>query len=270
MIVRKRFGVLVTSIWLVAMSALVARDVLPAWRAKPMPPVATRQMVDLLGGDHQMGIYDGKGRRIGTTWSSYLAGSGLLVTTTTAFSKAGLLSGCLINTQVRFSEADVLDEFEMKLLGPGVSLELRGENYAPHFPCELKIGTKVHRFKLASKMAGLLSDVIRPFYSLPELRVGDSWTIEVVDLLGALRRGKADIRPMLVKVTGREKIEVGGRLVDCFVLETTRVRAWADENGLVLMQEMDLPLLGRMMLRSEPFAEETRRAARIRLRELSE
>ena len=82
-----------TSIWLAAMSALVGRDVLPTWRARRMPPVSTRQMVDRLGRDHQMGIYDGKGRRIGPTWSRYPAGSGLLVTTTTDFAKAGLRSG---------------------------------------------------------------------------------------------------------------------------------------------------------------------------------
>jgi hypothetical protein len=263
---RKQFGVAVTAVWLGLMSVLVARDVVPAWRAQPMPPVDTRQLVKRVGADHQAGIYDGRGQRIGTTWSSYLATAGLLVTNTSAFERAGMLSGCLLETQVRFTEEDVLDEFAMTVSGPMIQIELKGENYDPDFPCELRIGTEVHTFKLDAKTASMMSDAIRPFHALPKLEVGKSWTMQVFDLMGAIGQRKARISPAVVKVTGKERIESGGRMVECFVVESNRVRAWVDENGLVLVQEMDLPLIGRMVIRNEPFDDMSRRAARESLR----
>src|SRR5437868_5236229 len=55
-------GVIVTLVWLVAMTALVQRDVLPFWQAQAAP----RQL--LPEGRYQVAITNSTGRRVGTTW----------------------------------------------------------------------------------------------------------------------------------------------------------------------------------------------------------
>lgn len=59
--------------------------------------------------------------------------------------------------------------------------------------------------------------------------------------------------PLLVRVTGTEQIQHRGRLVEAFVVEAHRMGAWVAPGGHVLRQEVELPLLGKLILVDEPF-----------------
>lgn len=67
----RTIGWLVTPIWLLAMSWLVAHDILPHWTASTPPALRSS---DWLGGEasrSQFTIYDGLGE-MGTVWTEYL------------------------------------------------------------------------------------------------------------------------------------------------------------------------------------------------------
>jgi hypothetical protein len=62
--------------------------------------------------------------------------------------------------------------------------------------------------------------------------------------------------PEVARVTRTEVIQHCGQGVEAFVVEAPRLRAWVRADGTVLRQEIELlPLLGRLVLRDEPFDE---------------
>jgi len=264
------FGIGVTLLWLGTMGALVNQDVLPAWRAKPIPPIATRKLVERTGENHQAGIFDQNGHRIGTSWTIYMAMADIIINSTTYFESVPMLGNApiLIDSSAHMNAKDVLDKFELDFFGPPpMRIQLQGENYDPDFPCSLKIGTVEYQFNLDAKMVGMMSDVIRPFIALPELEVGASWTMELFDPWTAITQHKAEVKPVLVRVTGKEDIELEpGHVVSCFVIETHGAKAWADVNGRVLIQEVEVPLLGKLTIRDEPYDRDSRQKARQKMR----
>jgi len=58
--------------------------------------------------------------------------------------------------------------------------------------------------------------------------------------------------PLLVEVTGEERIDTPDGGVNCFVVDSPDARAWVDARGNVRAQEMNLPMLGTMRLQREP------------------
>ncbi|MDO8629233.1 MAG: hypothetical protein Q7R41_01965, partial [Phycisphaerales bacterium] len=69
--------------------------------------------------------------------------------------------------------------------------------------------------------------------------------------------------PMLVEVTGEERITTTDGSVNCLVVESPNARAWVDARGIVQAQEMTLPVVGRMrIVRESVFDETARNAAR--------
>jgi hypothetical protein len=263
-------GIGVTLLWVGTMWALVSRDVLPAWRAKPIPPIATRKLVENTGENHQAGIFDPNGRRIGTSWTVYMSMVDIIINSTTYFEAVPMLGNApiLVDSSARMNNKDVLDKFELDLYGPPpMRIQLQGENYDPDFPCSLKIGTIDYQFNLDANMVGMMSDILRPFIALPELKVGASWTMELFDPWTAIIQKKAEVKPVLVRVTGKEDIKLdAGPVVSCFVIETNNAKAWADVNGRVLVQEVDVPIFGQLTIRDEPYDRLSRQEARQRMR----
>ena len=69
--------------------------------------------------------------------------------------------------------------------------------------------------------------------------------------------------PMLVEVTGKETIVADRQAVECFVLEAANARAWVDARGAVRVQEVTLPMLGKLrIVRETTYDDEARRSAR--------
>ena len=54
--------------------------------------------------------------------------------------------------------------------------------------------------------------------------------------------------PMLVEVTGEEKIITSEGETDCLVVESPNTRAWVDARGVVRVQEVTLPVVGTLRI----------------------
>jgi hypothetical protein len=118
----------------------------------------------------------------------------------------------------------------------------------------------------ASRMIG---ESMNPFASLPTLRVGQSWRMQMLDPLAAVLTGKTDFKPVVATVTGMETIPhptEPGRTVECFVVVTSPAssKAWVDAKGTVFRQEAELPGVGRVTMIKEAYSERQREEARLR------
>jgi hypothetical protein len=65
----------------------------------------------------------------------------------------------------------------------------------------------------------------------------------------------------LAKVVRREIISHEGVKRNCFRIESHGVTAWSDDSGLIVRQEVELPLLGKWIMLDEPYDQQMRREA---------
>jgi hypothetical protein len=56
---------------------------------------------------------------------------------------------------------------------------------------------------------------------------------------------------MVVEVTGEETITQAGGSRKCKVVESSLMKAWVDADGMVLLQEVTLPALGKLTISRE-------------------
>jgi hypothetical protein len=90
---------------------------------------------------------------------------------------------------------------------------------------------------------------LSPFVGIPQLRVGEEWYIQGIDLAGLAGGFKAEnfrLKVLTAKVTGEETLEWEGRPVRTFVASIAeepndplrrRTKAWIAEDGRVLREE---------------------------------
>ncbi len=260
-------GFVIVLTWAVAFTSVVLRDVAPYWRPQEPP---TGQMPN---GDYQVGIFDASGRRIGTSWTTLSNQPDLLtIQSSTLLSDLAPLRrlvpvrDLVIDTGFalslpdrRLTSFDITLRHERELIG-----ELRGHQVGEDYACAARVGTLERTFSLDARATSLVSEALRPFDYLPNLRVGQTWRIRMLDFVALLRDQTATITPQLVQVTGEEEISHNGKRVRCFRIETDGALAWADSSGRVLLQRVELPLLGRLEIRAEPFDAKARNAIRQR------
>lgn len=259
------FGLVIVLAWAVALSLLLSRDVIPHWRAQD-PPSGR-----MPAGDYQIGIFDAEGRRIGTSWVSLhdQQDVSLLQSTTKLTELAQLrsivtLPVMLIDSSFVLTRgANELQGFTIDLRQAGNSVaEVSGTRIGQDYACSARVATIRREFSLDARATAGLSESLRPFDYLSNLKVGQTWQIRMLDFVSLLREREATFVPQLVQVTGRETIKAGGKSVECFRIETNDAVAWADDHGRVLLQRVQLPLLGTIELRDEPFDAAGRQAAR--------
>jgi hypothetical protein len=89
----------------------------------------------------------------------------------------------------------------------------------------------------------------------------------VLDVMSLLREQSVRFDPQLVRVAAHENIEHDGAMVDAFRIETKHATAWADAAGRVLLQRVELPLLGVWEMRDEPFDANARQRFRRQISE---
>jgi hypothetical protein len=260
----------VTAVWIAAMTALVARDVWPAWTAQDPPrltlaPDAPEQL-------SQCGIFDARGHRIGTAWSAIRPfGKNVRLQGTILLERVAMLPPVRVETLLTIMADGMVDEFELDvhglndLFGKPLPVEIRGENYGRYIPCTLRVGTFRRTLKLDAAASRLIGDSIRPFDRLPDLQVGQSWRMQIVDPISAALNRRTRVLPVIAKVVGKETIDHHGDAVECFVVEAGRSKAWVRRDGLVMKQTVELPGLGRLTVRDEPYDEEARNVARERV-----
>jgi hypothetical protein len=253
-------GSLLAGTWLIAMAALIHRDVLPLWTAQQAPQAV------LPVGDYQIGIFNQAGRRIGITWVSSTPTPCALIRSTTVLdvSKiAGMLpvSGqWLLSTELSYDAHHVLDHGKFTLEAPGISGEVSAERLERDFSVIAKLGDMKKTLLLDGEMSQFLAETLRPFTHLEELNVGQRWRMRLLDPFALIKNQSVEFQTQLAEVTRMEVVEHDGVEVECFRVETPSATAWADHDGRVLKQEVQIPLIGRWTLVDEPFDWQAREA----------
>jgi len=263
-VIQRAAGVAIVLFWAASMSWLVWHDVWPVLSAGEPPkasacPEAGRS-------EYQVGLLNKYGHRLGTIWSTYEVVSTQPERTDVIHLHGfPILPSALIEIQSRFTRDGELDEFDLELTGLEQPIKVHGERFASVYGFSAQVGLWHETFKVNAADAGLIGAVFQPFASLPGLHVGQTWRMQVVNPLALVTGFGPEFTPIVVKVTERQTMTTtDGREVDCLVVEAPGVRAWVQDNGLVVRQEVELPVGGTIVLRDEPYDEEALRHARAR------
>jgi len=263
----------VVVLWVAALTALVRRDVWPAWTAQDAPRFDSAQFSRSRPEDRQeqFGIFDSSGKRIGTAWGNVQpeASGNTALDGTILIDKMALIPAVRIETVTEFDPEGELDSFRLDLYGVPMIISVRGERRGIYFPCELQIGTVYRQANLDMSASRMIGESLRPFTVLPKLHVGQAWRMQVLDPLSAIQSPKAEFRSVIAQVTGREAISVGGRgRVECFVVEIRDqgAKAWVADDGRVLRQEVSVPGLKKLALQAEEYDANQRQDAKDRVR----
>ncbi len=263
------FGVVVVAFWLAAMSALFYRDIWPHWAAGDPPQQMPDPNAEGENRQFQSGIHSKRGR-VGTSWVRfYDREDTMLIHSQTVLDGLPLLPPLLVDSELTYARDGKLDTLKIQITGAPLRLEFNGENYGMDFSCELITGPGPNDrlgFKLDATAAATMSEALRPFTLLKGLFVGKTWRIRLINPLPVLRGEDAEFEAYLVRVTAREAIEHRGQTAECFRIESRGLRAWANDEGRVLLQEVRLPLFGVLSIRQEPYDDRARLAAVTRVR----
>jgi hypothetical protein len=249
--------------WIFAMSALIQRDVLPFWLAGESPRQAFPE------GKYQIAILNDAGRRVGSTWVTTSKITSLStvhsITVLDLRSAVGLIpfaNRVMLENNLSFGAEGELTEFTFILQGPGFPLvNISGERYGRDFACTAKIGSHTTTIPFDAQLSEYIGESMRPFTHLRNLHVGQSWRLRTVDPFALVKGQTLEFTSELAKVTRKETISHQGDKRDCFRIETRGATAWADASGLILRQEVSIPVLGRWTMLDEPFDPEARKVA---------
>jgi len=245
------FGIAVTAVWLTAMGALFVRDIWPVWTAQDPPPFIGRER------NSQCGIYDAHGNRVGTAWSQiWTSNDQARHESVVKLDRLAKLPPVQIETAVTFTKDGTVDNFETRVYGMPMKIRIYGEAYGAYIPCMLEVGPFKRSFRLDAASSRSIAESIRSFDSLPELRVGQSWRMQVIDPVSAILNQQTRVSSVVARVEREETIVHEGRPVRCFVVTAARTKAWVSADGTVLRQESDVPGLGRLILEDEEFRED--------------
>ena len=261
------FSILVVLLWMSSMTALFVRDVWPAWTAQDLPPICSADILQGIGRDQQYGMFVGAGGRIGTSWTRFRSIVDVQIIEITHFiQRVGDFGPIRIETDLKFSaEQGRLQEFSVRLHGAPQPIRIEGERIGDEIVCNIHAGVTRRAFHVNAAVAGMIGESLRPFSVLPEIHVGQTWRVYIVDPLSLLLGGKTAPRPVLVRVTGRDTITIRGTPTETFVVEWPSSRSWVDERGRVIRTQIDVPLIGRLTLLAEPFNNSELRSARERV-----
>ena len=267
--INRWIGIVTLGLMLSVNAALMMRDVVPDWFAGTPP---TSRALDLRLGEDveaQFGLFDQEGRRMGYAWTFATRDEYLTKVRYQTVLESLRLPGDVVlpllrvDTDVNYRGGNVIDSLRVRVHGFGATIRLDGEFYEPdHFPCKWQAGAQRGEFDLPADVTRALGDVFRPFDSLMGLSVGRSWRMKLLNPLAGIvpdwgtRHVMSD--SILVRVTGTEPMQYRGTTVQAFVLEADKIRAWVAPNGQLIRQDFDLPLVGRLTLRDEPFDRDTR------------
>ncbi len=262
-------GILSIAAMLFANAAIVVRDVLPRWFPDDAPPSEAQLLGPGERRQVQVGIYHADGRPVGCSWtrSHRKPAAGIVqVVTTTVLGPVRLSGGMTVprvrvETEITYRVNELrVDELEFSMFGLGLPISLRGAAMSTgEFAARWQVASQRGDFILDAGAPAALGDVIRPFDRLRDLHVGQRWRLELLDplshILPQLRDSGVDLEPIVIRVTGKTTITHQGRPVETYVVDGGSATAYVAEDGRVLRQEVEVPLLGRLVLLDEPYDE---------------
>jgi len=248
-------GWLVTPIWLLAMGWLVNHDIVPHWTASPPPALRPTDWLRDRGARSQFTIYDEFGE-MGSVWTDYLVDERSIRRDDLVWiDRLPMdLAPVRIGVESVFTGEGVLDEFTIRLETTGAGragAKLHGERFHSDFSFTFESGPIERAFKIPLVDGGLVSGAFHPFGMLTNLRVGQRWRMQVVNPIAMLTGVGDQFIPLLVEVTGEQRIPTAFGGVNCLVVESPNAKAWVDAAGVVQVQEMTLPVIGTMRIERE-------------------
>lgn len=257
-------GLLIVPLWLAAMSWLVAHDVWPGVSAKEPPLLQVTDWLKTEGRQSEFTIFDDSGK-MGTIWTTYLIDGTSILRHDIIWIERLPFPVCPLRTSIdsTFSLAGELDDFRLTLRNAETRLMLHGERFPSDFSFEFEmgLGEPAKLFKLPLHDGGTIAASFSPFSQLSDLKVGQRWRMQVFNPLAALTGLGERFLPMLVEVTGEEDIVTGQGVLRCLVVEASNTKAWVDSNGAVQVQELTMPLVGKIrIIRESGFDEAGRRS----------
>lgn len=261
---RRLFDLTIVAIWLASAAGLFWHDVWPAWSAGAapgmVPPGGTDKPVRM-----QFAIQGQRGGLLGRSWAEFwrLEG-GAVARSTTVLSGGPVRSPIRVETNLNYDRQDRLDQLRIWVYGLPISpVQVEAESYGEDFPCRIRVGSQRYDFSLGAEVASAVGEVFRPFVYLKGLKVGQTWRITSINPIGSLWGEEPTPAPVIAKVMGRETIEHLGRRVECFRVEAKETAAWVDDDGRVLLQQVQAPMLGTISIRLlDGFDEEALHEAR--------
>jgi hypothetical protein len=249
--------------WLTSMSWLFWHDVWPVWTAQEPPPAVTPAWLTPERMQQQARIEDKHGDRIGTIWTVYTRSD---VRTTREdlilIERFPSINPIWLQAESAFGLGGQLEEMSATVSVPGLSLRLEGERFGSQMAFALDAGTLHQTFKVADADAGMIGDLFKPFSAMPDLRVGQAWRMKIFNPVAAVLGQGPRFIDLLVRVTGQDVVLSAGEVVNCLVVEAPNTRAWVGPDGVVHVQETELPVGGKIVIRREPFQERAMREAR--------
>ena len=257
-------GFLIVPLWLAAMGWLVAHDVWPVWTAQDPPRLHGTHWLKGEGKEAQFTIFCDNAP-VGTIWTNYLIGGASVQRYDLIWIERFPIgiAPLRVNVDSTFTGQGLLDELSVHLVNSDASVRLHGERFHADFSFTFKSGTIERAFKIPLAHGEMITGAFNPFAQLTGLRVGQTWWMQVFNPVAALTGVGDRFISMLVEVTGEETIATPQGPQRCLVVESPNAKAWVDAHGAVLVQEMTLPLAGKIrIVREADFDEEAMTAIR--------
>ena len=261
-------GFFIVPLWLAAMGWVVAHDVWPAWTAPDPPRVLGTDWLKGEGNKAQFSIlYDNA--PIGTIWTKYLVGEDSVQRSDLIWIERLPIDVAPLRFIIEsvFTSDGLLDEFTVQLRNRDGEARLHGERFHSDFSFTLDSGPVQEAFKMPLVDGGVVTGAFNPFNQLTDLSVGQTWRVQVFNPVAALTNSVAyRFYSMLVKVTGEETIITADGERNCLVVEAPNAKAWVDRRGVVYVQEMTLPITGKIrIVRESGFDEDAHAEARQKM-----
>jgi hypothetical protein len=257
-------GLVIVPLWLAAVAWLVAHDVWPSLTALPAPPLLINDWLRTEGLRSSYVIEDEFGS-IGTVWSEYFVDQESIRREDVIWIRrlSVLPPPLRITVSSVYTGGGELDELTIRAESTGAEMKLHGERFHSDFSFVFESGPIEKAFKVPLTDGRMISGAFHPFGGLANLQVGQRWRMQVVNPIAYLTGFGSRFIPLLVEVTGEERIDTPLGQRNCLILESDRAKAWVDARGAVIKQEMSLPVLGTLrILRQNEFDETARAEAR--------
>jgi hypothetical protein len=235
------------------MTWLVSHDLLPGLTAKDAPPIMPTEWMREEGRQSEFSILLAN-EPIGRIWTTYLVGENSLQRTDLIWISRFPVAVAPLRLVVDsvFTGEGELDELTVKLATKKKRFHLHGERFHSDFSFTFDSGPVEQTFKVPLVEGGLIGGALSPFAQLTDIEVGQTWRMQMFNPIAALTGMGDRFMPMLIKVTGEERISTPEGECDCLVIESSHTKAWVDSRGVVMAQQITLPVAGTLRIVRQP------------------
>ena len=237
MITTRNITIGICSFWLISMTLLVRRDLIPLLLAGPPPGSSprTEQPTQL-----QAAIILSE-NRLGTVWTHRTPlHRGVQIQSLTVLESLPLLKGrAVIDSHTRISDDGTLEELSVTLEAMGMEVHLIGEQIGPLFTARIDLGQFQHHVSFEAPGTTVSGQPFGGLGPMTGLHAGRTWTMHWYNPLNAA----AGFETLLVRVQDRRSLKVADREHDVWYVEAVRTGgvtrqavwyAWIDDDGNLL------------------------------------